>query len=148
MDGRVVEKFTPKNIIELASLMISKLIYGLDITDMPQDIINASKDRITLFKANAYDQNFIKENFINKNITFDLLMDDGPHSLESMQFFARHYSSLLAPNGIMIIEDIPSLEWIPKIINSFPLNLQSKARAIDLQYIQNRWDDILIILET
>ena len=32
MDGRVVEKFTPKNIIELASLMISKLIYGLDIT--------------------------------------------------------------------------------------------------------------------
>ena len=32
MDGREVKKFTSKNIIDWASLIISKLIYGLDIT--------------------------------------------------------------------------------------------------------------------
>lgn len=123
-------------------------IYGLDVEDMPEDIVNDSKERINIIKANAYDEKFIKENFINKGIKFDFLIDDGPHLLPSMQFFATHYSMLMAPGAIMIIEDIPILEWGAQIISCFPKNVQSKARTIDLRSIQNRWDDIIVVLET
>lgn len=123
-------------------------IYGLDIEDMPEDIVNDSKERITIMKQNAYDEIFIKENFINKGIRFDFLLDDGPHTLESMLFFAKNYSNLMAPNAILIIEDIPIWEWTSQIINCFPVNIRSKAQAIDLRPIQNRWDDIIVVLQT
>lgn len=123
-------------------------IYGLDIDPLPEDIINDSKERINTFQANAYDEKFIKENFVNKGIKFDFLIDDGPHTLDSMKFFATYYSMLMAPGAIMIIEDIPILEWGAQIISCFPKNIQSKARTIDLRHIQKRWDDIIVVLET
>ena len=57
-------------------------IYGLDIHDISK--INDSiknKDRIKLFTSvNAYDTTFIKSAFVDNNIKFDILIDDGPHT--------------------------------------------------------------------
>lgn len=76
-----------------------------------------------------------------------MIIDDGPHSLESMLFFAKNYSQLLTDNGILIIEDVQSAQWIQRIINEFPTDLKNYVYVVDLRKNKNRYDDILIILD-
>lgn len=118
-------------------------IYGIDINTLPSTFVKTN--RMFHYIENAYTTNFIQKNFSNK-INFDIAIDDGPHSLESMMFFAKYYSSIIAPKGLMIIEDIPSIDWFSQIIHSFPEHLQSKTRIVDNRYINNRWDDMLVVL--
>lgn len=124
-------------------------IYGLDIihSSYVYDEIK-NKDRIKLMTSiDAYDEKFIKEKFVDNNIKFDMMLDDGPHNLNSMCFFAKHYSQLLTDEGIMVIEDIQSMDWISDITNSFPEELRNNIEVIDLRSVKKRYDDILLILD-
>ena len=51
------------------------------------DEIN-NKDRITLYCSHdAYDTEKFITTFLEKDIKFDLLLDDGPHTFNSMKIF-------------------------------------------------------------
>jgi len=119
-------------------------IYGIDVVNLPDWYIVT--ERMTHILSDAYNTELIDNRFLNK-VQFDIIIDDGPHTLASMIFVAQHYSKLLSDTGVLIIEDIPDINWTKQIISSFPKELQSKARAVDNRYIQNRWDDILVVLE-
>lgn len=123
-------------------------IYALDIITIDQvneEIKN--KDRIHLYTGiDAYDPLFIKKEFIEKNVTFDIIIDDGPHTLTSMIDFIKLYLPLLRKNGILIIEDIQSMEWIPNLTEIVPSNLHKNIEIVDLRGIKNRWDDVLFIV--
>ena len=124
-------------------------IYAMDIMHI-NDVYDKIKnnDRISLMTStNAYDEKVIKENFIDNNIKFDMILDDGPHTFESMCFTAKHYSQLLTDDGILIIEDVQNMDWVTEIIISFPANVRDKIKIVDLRHIKNRYDDILIILD-
>lgn len=128
---------------------INSKIYGLDIYDITkinEQIIN--KDRINLYTSiNAYDVNFINKEFIQKNIKFDILIDDGPHTYESMVFFIKNYLYLLNADGLMIIEDIPNIEWTNTFINLVKGdNTIKNIEVVDLRYKKNRWDDIMLVI--
>ena len=82
-------------------------IHAIDIIESPNWLKSYNKERINLYIDNAYDENFIRTNFIEKGIKFDIIIDDGPHTKGSMLFTAKYYSKLLTANGILIIEDIP-----------------------------------------
>lgn len=153
-------KNSAKNVLEIGiskggsiklwhDYFINATIYGTDIMhsdEMYSEIKN--KNRIKLITStNAYDEKIVKEHFVDKNIKFDMILDDGPHRLENQCFFAKHYSQLLSDNGILIIEDVQGMNWVPDIINSFPENLRSNVEVIDLRSNKNRYDDILIILD-
>ena len=117
-------------------------IYGADIKPLPDTFVLT--DRMTHIPGNAYDVSFMNTHF--NNMKFDVLVDDGPHTLESMLFFAKHYSGLLAPGGALAIEDVASPTWIPKIIMAFPKEYQSKVKYIDRKS-QRAQDDIIIYME-
>ena len=123
-------------------------IYGLDIHDISK--INDSiknKDRIKLFTSvNAYDTTFIKSAFVDNNIKFDILIDDGPHTLDSMIFFVTHYLPLLNDTGILVIEDIPDIKWINILIQHVPEEHRRFIQVADLRRVKNRWDDIMLII--
>ena len=127
------------------------MIYGLDITN-PNVIWDAIKndDRIMLFlEKDAYDHTFFNNTFkmfINNKIGFDILIDDGPHTLESMKTFIQIYSKLLAKDGIMVVEDVQTLDWIPELIKAVPENLKMFVEVYDLRHIKGRWDDILFVI--
>ena len=116
-------------------------IYGLDISPKPKILNNI--DKITFIKNNAYNQSTLN---LFQNIKFDIMIDDGPHTLDSMIFFAKYYSQFLADNGIMIIEDVKSLDWIDKIKEVLPENLKSYSYYIDLRKNKGRFDDILFVV--
>jgi hypothetical protein len=126
----------------------NSIIYGLDIQDISainDDIIN--KDRIKLYTSiDAYDQTFIEREFIEKNIKFDILIDDGPHTLDSMVFFVKHYLPLLNENGILVIEDIPDEKWIKILTDNTPPEYKQCIEWVDLRQTKNRWDDMMFII--
>ena len=85
-----------------------------------------NNDRIKLYtNSNGYNEDFFKKTFLDENIKFDMMLDDGPHSLESMTEFIKLYSQIMTEYGILMIEDIPSLEWIDEFKLVVPENLKN-----------------------
>lgn len=133
-------------------------VYGLDIfttkdswQGVPfephwRDIMN--NDKITLYTGtDAYDIEFFNKNFLNKNIKFDFLLDDGPHSLETMITFIKNYSKVMADDGILIVEDIQHWYWIDILKNEVPEHLKQYIKVYDLRPNKGRYDDIVFTID-
>lgn len=123
-------------------------IHGVDI--LGEDFIHEQvlgNDRIiTYTNTNAYSADNVKKNFIDKNIKFDLVLDDGPHSLESMKSCIELYHNLLTPSGILIIEDVQDIEWFKELSNTTPDYLKKHIKTYDLRANKNRRDDLVFTI--
>jgi hypothetical protein len=127
-------------------------IYGLDIfpferlaNDIQSDLQQRNRIKL-LLSTNAYDENVIKM-FLNSTIRFDMIIDDGPHTLESQIFAGKFYSKLLSDTGILVIEDIGEYEYTQKIIDELPDNLKKATFIIDRRHVNGRYDDIMLIID-
>jgi hypothetical protein len=124
-------------------------IYGVDICnlDFIQKESIKNDNHITLFtNTNGYDDTFISENFINKNIKFDMILDDGPHNLQSMIDLIVKYVPLLSENGIIVIEDVQDFQWTETLKEYVPNDLKQYIQVYDLRHIKGRYDDILFVI--
>jgi hypothetical protein len=63
-----------------------------------------------------------------------------------MKTFIQIYSKLLAKDGIMVVEDVQTLDWIPELIKAVPEHLKMFVEVYDLRHIKGRWDDILFVI--
>lgn len=113
-------------------------------TDIRQLRHGIFKARIRTIMYNAYCEEIVKD---VSDVKYDVIIDDGPHSLESMKYVAQHYSKLLNKNGILVIEDVQSLDWFEEIRDSFPEEYQKYVKLVDLRHVKGRYDDILIVLK-
>lgn len=157
-------KDTAKNVLEVGiwyggSLKLwydyftNSKIYGIDLIDYKkekikikfEDIKNSNRVEI-MDSTNAYDKQMFKKNFLDKNIKFDFMIDDGPHDLKSMKSFIKLYSQIMTENGILIIEDISNLDWIKELTNVTPDNLKKYIKSYDLRKNKNRHDDIVFVI--
>ena len=75
------------------------------------------------------------------------MLDDGPHSLESMIQFIKLYSQIMSDDGILIIEDVQSIDWIDLLIKEVPEELKQFIKTYDLRQIKNRYDDIVFTID-
>jgi hypothetical protein len=159
-DLLVSKKDTAKHVLEVGifkggsiklwhDYFVNATVYGMDIMSMNgiwSEIRN--KDRIVLFPStDAYNQSFFETEFLNKGIKFDFMLDDGPHSLESMKSFIRLYSKVMAEDGILIIEDVQSWDWIEVLKNEVPEELKPFVKTYDLRPNKNRYDDIVFTID-
>ena len=122
-------------------------IYGLDILDKSRVMSELLVDsRIILHTStNAYDKKFVSETL--SSTKFDIMLDDGPHTLESMIDFITLYSPLVAEDGILIIEDVQSMDWLDKLVDAVPKQLQGYIRTYDLRANKGRYDDIVFTID-
>ena len=124
-------------------------IYGLDCNDI-DNIWDGIKnnDKIILYtRVNAYNSDFFNTNLLNKNIKFDFIIDDGSHSLEDMKKFINLYSQIMTDDGILLIEDIQSFDWIDILKNEVPEHLKEFIKIYDLRENKNRYDDIVFTID-
>ena len=156
----IKKKETARNVLEVgidrggsiklwSDFFINANVYGLDIMNISNvwnDIKN-NKKIILYTSIDAYDNNFFISNFLNKNIKFDFMLDDGPHTLESMKQFIKLYSQIMTDDGILIIEDVQSLDWIDILKNEVPTNLKKFIKIYDLRQNKNRYDDIVFTID-
>ena len=75
------------------------------------------------------------------------MLDDGPHTLESQKQFIRLYSRLMTEDGILIIEDVQSWDWIDALRAEVPVDLRQYIKVYDLRKNKGRWDDIVFSID-
>lgn len=151
------KKLVAKNVLEVGIALGGSIklwndyfenanVYGLDINELVHipDFLK-DKERIKILAGiNAYDDEFIKNNLSDKK--FDVVLDDGPHTLESMKDFINKYLPLLTDNGILVIEDIQDINWINQLKGLVPTEDKKNIQVFDLRINKNRADDILFII--
>jgi len=77
---------------------------------------------------------------------FDIIIDDGPHTLESQIKFINNYFKKLNKNGKLFIEDIDgkhNLEELRKEASKFT----SKITSIDFRSNTNTEDSLMMVIE-
>jgi cephalosporin hydroxylase len=156
----IKKKDTAQNVLEIgiaeggsikmwSDFFINAVIHGLDIINIKNvwDKIK-NNNRIVLYTStDAYDETFFKTEFLNENKRFDVMIDDGPHTLISMLKFIRLYSKLMTDNGILIIEDVQSWDWIKILTNIVPFHLRKFIKVYDLRENKDRYDDIVFTID-
>lgn len=93
--------------------------------------------------VDGYNDEFVENTFVKNGTKFDFMLDDGPHTLESMKKFIQLYSGLLEDDGILMIEDIQSWDWIEELEKVVPESLKCFVHSYDLRKNKNRYDDIV-----
>lgn len=88
-------------------------ITGIDILKKPNTDFLFTLPRINCLYNDAYQDKFLCSLYEKK---FDIIIDDGPHTLESMKCFLKNYLNFLSDDGYLILEDIEYEEWLDKLI--------------------------------
>lgn len=109
-------------------------LYGIDIYD-----VAFYKGRYNYIVSDIKNHEFIESNL--KNITFDIIIDDGSHNIDDQINALEFLYPKLNKDGIYVIEDIFDLD---KTINLFQ---KYNPEIYDNRIKQNRWDDVLLIIK-
>ena len=118
----------------------NSIIYGIDNTNFIKDKLGIYP-RIKTIIQDAYK----KELTFNLPL-FDIIIDDGPHTLESQKIFINNYFKKLNKNGKLFIEDIDgkyNLEELRKEASKFT----SKITSIDFRSNTNTQDSLMMVIE-
>ena len=154
------KKHKAKNVLEIginqggsiklwSDFFTNAIVHALDtqsIYTISHDVRNR-KNIILYTETDAYNEDIFKQNFLDKNIIFDFVLDDGSHKLEDMKKFIKLYTQVLADDGILIIEDVQDWDWIEILINEVPEHLKQYIKVYDLRYIKERYDDIVFTID-
>lgn len=82
-------------------------IHGIDINPKCADL--KFSDGITFYLGNATDARFLNESF--KDLTFDIIIDDGSHICGEVVAAFTQLFPRLNPGGVFIIEDMHTSYW-------------------------------------
>ena len=74
---------------------------------------------------------------------YDYIIDDGPHSLESMILAVEKWLPKIKPGGKLIIEDVQNYDWFEKLEKEVNQELATEFRRFDFRKNKNRSDDMI-----
>lgn len=136
-------------------------IYGTDIEKRPKrvEFENPSDRLVLLDEVDAYNKSFVESLRKMQPEGFDIIIDDGPHTLDSMVFYVMNYLPLVKKGGVFVLEDIIDLNWTPILRGLADETLKqfapkSKRFVYDMrgkqktQFLYNHWMkglDVIVI---
>ncbi len=97
---------------------------------------------VYVYVKDAYDPIFIES--LN---TFDIIIDDGPHTFESQLVTVNHYLKKLNNGGILVIEDIADIVSAKKLFDAVPNEMIYEKEIIDLREKDKRYDSIMLVVK-
>lgn len=97
--------------------------------------------------TDAYNTKFITSKFSSKKVKFDIVVDDGPHTLQSMLLFIQLYLPLLKDDGILVIEDVQDIAWIGILAQHTPEVYRPFVKLYDRRDVKGRYDDIMFVIQ-
>lgn len=92
------------------------LIFGVDVNNYTDPVIT-TYPRITTFLTNAYTEEFADKFALP---AFDIVIDDGPHTLNSFLDCIRIYFPRVKKGGVLVIEDIPQFDFAEFLKKQYP----------------------------
>lgn len=118
-------------------------IYAIDV-DFHMHKKFEGQPRIHTLVDNAYSYT-VTNKILDRQ--FDIIIDDGPHTLESQIFFIKKYLPKVAPGGLFIIEDIASNEILEELGTHIPEKYQDKIQVHDTCELDKRFDSRILWIE-
>lgn len=131
-------------------------VYGIDNIDISNvwpEIVGLKDDnhKVVLHTGvdvDAYDYEWFKTNIAEMHHQkFDIIIDDGPHSIGSFLKCLQFYSTVLAEDGILVMEDIPNDFYTQVITSACPYHLVPYMTIVDLRHVKNQFDDVLCVID-
>jgi SAM-dependent methyltransferase len=128
----------------------AKEIIGVDITNEHLHPKHLNIDGVSYEFGDAYDPEFSKI-FPND---FDIIIDDGPHSLDSQITSIQLYLPKLKKDGTFIVEDVQEDFWFESFINEAEKiyenddsNVEYVVECLDFRDTLGRYDDMLFVVK-
>jgi len=136
-------------------------IYGIDDfsqqetnEDFGGEPVNAERvkkelsvyDRINFIECNSRDKKVVEEKIGSLNIEFDIIIDDADHKLQCQIDNFVNFMPYLSKNGIYIIEDCQNMREAEYLKQWILDNYDGPDIQIIPLDIENRGDDILMII--
>lgn len=112
-------------------------IYGVDVVDLTDSVID-SFPRIKKFFNDAYDAKFAES-----LPDFDIIIDDGPHTIDSFIKCVDLYLPKVKNGGFLIIEDIPEFSHAEELLRRVK---NFKKTIIDTREKYGKSDNIMFIV--
>lgn len=116
-------------------------IYGIDLSYYVPEL--QGQERMTQIIGDAYSDQ-VAAMFADN--AFDIVIDDGPHTVESFIVFIKNYLPKVKKGGYFIIEDIPDINIVPELISNVPNELQNSVQVYDFRFVKNLFDDIMLVI--
>ncbi len=105
------------------------------------------KDRFRFYLGDAYSDLVLSSIRNDRPGGFDVIIDDGPHTLQSQIEFIRKYLPLVKKGGYLIIEDVQDISWCDMLRNEVPLEYKDSIDISDTRSFKGRYDDIVFIVK-
>jgi cephalosporin hydroxylase len=115
-------------------------ILGIDIADKVREKWKVLANTKYII-GDAYD-----ENIANSLKDFDIIIDDGPHTLESQVLCIEKYLPKLKKGGLLVIEDVQDISHFSTLKEATPDYFKDKIETLDLRHARGRYDDLLFII--
>ncbi len=115
-------------------------VYGIDIVDVREPQFRSP--RVTFILGDVHKVELDK--------TFDIVIEDGSHTLPDALFAAKKYIPKLNPGGVMVIEDVQNpRSWVREIgkVAGIWRVLTGKFYWRDMRKVSGGFDDFLIIIK-
>lgn len=113
-------------------------IFGVDIT--PANLKHLlDREDFKIIIGDATKESILE--LLPKDITFDVIIDDGSHLLYHQINTFNIFKSRMKEGGIFIIEDVVNIEGVAPILSG----LHTNCEIIDNRHIKNRHDDVLVV---
>lgn len=124
-------------------------IVGIDVTDAclnnyKEASLGREFPRIEIIIADGYDKAVVDA---HKDNSYDYIIDDGPHTLESMKDAIELWMPKVKVGGKLIIEDLQHVEWFEELAAHAEKFGYKKYRTFDLRQSKGRYDDLIFELE-
>lgn len=116
-------------------------VVGIDVK-LCDELLN--QDRIIQVVGDAYCKEAVS---MFQDNYFDLIIDDGPHTLDSMKYAIEHYLCKLKDDGIFCIEDIVEFSWVYGLSRLVPDEYQNHLKIYDLRERDGKGDSILLVID-
>ena len=115
-------------------------IYGVD-NNKSNKFKDVLSERIIVTFGDAY-----TEEVTESLPSFDIIVDDGPHTIDSQIKCLEFYLPKLNTDGVILIEDIQKYEYIETLEKKYKeLGGNKEVEFYDLRNIKGRYDDIIIV---
>jgi hypothetical protein len=126
----------------------SEKIIGIDISEDNVHPNYKNIPGVTYIYGDAY-----SDEIIDDELKFDIIIDDGPHTLDSQIKCIIKYLPKLNTGGILVIEDVQNIKWIDELIKTFQSFFETdqtdsyyEIETFDLRTKKNRYDDIIFTI--
>jgi GT2 family glycosyltransferase len=76
----------------------------------------------------------------------DILIDDGPHDVNSQLWALENLLPRIKPGGLFVIEDVMDSANLTILFDRVPEQFKPFAEMLDLRHVKGRYDDLMLIV--